>query len=50
MRLISSWTAQNPYLTGINWYSNIEANIRLINWFLTWKYCKWRPCRRGERS
>ncbi|MDF2188459.1 alginate lyase family protein [Paraflavitalea sp. CAU 1676] len=37
MRLISSWTVQNPYLTGINWYSNIEVNIRLINWFLTWE-------------
>lgn len=37
MRLVSSWVAQNPYLTGINWYSNIEINIRLINWFLTWE-------------
>ena len=37
MRLVSSWVQQNPYLTGINWYSNIEVNIRLINWFLTWE-------------
>lgn len=37
MRLLSSWAEQNPYLTGINWYSNIEVNIRLINWFLTWE-------------
>lgn len=37
MRLITSWVEQNPYLAGINWYSNIEINIRLINWFLTWE-------------
>jgi hypothetical protein len=37
MRLISSWVDQNPYLTGVNWYSNIEINIRLINWLLTWE-------------
>jgi hypothetical protein len=34
---ISSWTQQNPYLTGVNWYSNIEVNIRLINWHYCWK-------------
>lgn len=37
MRLIGSWVDQNPYLTGVNWHSNIEINIRLINWFLTWE-------------
>ena len=37
MRLIGSWVDENPYLTGVNWYSNIEINIRLINWFLTWE-------------
>jgi hypothetical protein len=31
-----SWIAANPYLIGINWYSNIEINIRLINWFFCW--------------
>lgn len=31
-----SWFAENPYLTGVNWYSNIEVNIRLINWFISW--------------
>jgi hypothetical protein len=35
--LVTSWTEQNPYSIGINWYSNIEVNIRLINWFLTWE-------------
>ena len=35
--LLDSWIEQNPYLIGINWYSNIEINIRLINWFLTWE-------------
>ncbi|NEU09994.1 hypothetical protein GZH53_16840 [Flavihumibacter sp. R14] len=34
--LLSSWIDQNLYLKGINWYSNIEVNIRLINWVLTW--------------
>jgi len=24
-------------LTGINWYSNIEVNLRLITWFLCWE-------------
>ncbi|UCH14161.1 MAG: alginate lyase family protein [Bacteroidales bacterium] len=32
-----SWISDNPYLLGINWYSNIEVNIRLINWFLSWE-------------
>lgn len=31
-----SWQAENPYLTGLNWYSNIEVNIRLLNWFVSW--------------
>lgn len=36
IKSIDSWIDQNPYLTGVNWYSNIEVNIRLINWVLTW--------------
>ncbi len=32
-----SWIESNPYLLGINWYSNIEVNIRLINWFFCWE-------------
>lgn len=35
--VISDWIEQNPYLIGINWYSNIEVNIRLINWFFCWE-------------
>jgi len=34
--ITTSWIERNPYLKGINWYSNIEINIRLINWFLCW--------------
>ncbi|WP_171062984.1 alginate lyase family protein [Larkinella sp. C7] len=34
--LISSWVKANPYLLGVNWYSNQEVNIRLINWFICW--------------
>ncbi len=33
---INSWIDNNPYLTGINWYSNIEVNIRLIVWYYCW--------------
>ncbi len=34
--IIKSWTGQNPYMLGINWNSNIEINIRLINWAFCW--------------
>ncbi|MCL4102637.1 alginate lyase family protein [Fibrobacter sp. HC4] len=34
---VSSWMDSNPYLRGVNWYSNIEVNIRLINWAYCWK-------------
>ena len=37
INILNSWIDQNPFLLGINWYSNIEVNIRLINWFLCWK-------------
>lgn len=36
IRLLESWIESNPYLRGVNWYSNIEVNIRLINWFFCW--------------
>jgi hypothetical protein len=35
---LSSWIDNNPYLVGINWYSNIEINIRLITWFFCWQF------------
>lgn len=34
---LASWKNENPYLTGVNWYSNIEVNIRLINWYYCWQ-------------
>lgn len=34
---VTSWKNENPYLLGVNWYSNIEVNIRLINWAYCWK-------------
>jgi hypothetical protein len=37
MHFIDSWISENPYLLGVNWYSNIEVNIRLINWFICWE-------------
>jgi hypothetical protein len=36
-RIISSWIEENPYLNGVNWYSPIEASIRLLNWFICWE-------------
>ncbi len=37
MQINRSWDLQNPYLRGVNWYSNIEINLRLITWFLCWE-------------
>jgi len=37
IQLIKSWSKQNPFLQGINWYSNIEINLRLITWVLCWE-------------
>jgi hypothetical protein len=37
IKILISWIDRNPYLQGINWYSNIEVNIRLINWFFCWE-------------
>jgi len=34
--IMRAWQEQNPYLKGINWYSNIEVNLRLINWYWCW--------------
>lgn len=34
---LTCWKNENPYLTGVNWYSNIEVNIRLINWYYCWQ-------------
>jgi hypothetical protein len=37
MQLNKSWSLNNPFLMGVNWYSNIEVNLRLITWFLCWE-------------
>jgi hypothetical protein len=37
MHLVTSWVNGNPYLRGVNWYSNIEINIRLIVWYHCWQ-------------
>ncbi len=36
-QILESWIEQNPYLLGVNWYSNIEVNVRLIVWFFCWE-------------
>jgi hypothetical protein len=35
--ILNSWITENPYLKGVNWYSNIEVNIRLIVWYFCWQ-------------
>ena len=35
--IVESWVKDNPYLKGVNWYSNIEINIRLIVWYYCWQ-------------
>ncbi|MGS0525498.1 alginate lyase family protein [Zobellia nedashkovskayae] len=37
IEIIASWKKANPYLEGVNWYSNIEVNIRIINWVACWE-------------
>ncbi len=34
---VESWHRENPYLLGVNWYSNIELSLRIITWFLCWE-------------
>jgi len=31
IEILQSWNIANSFMKGINWYSNIEVNIRLIN-------------------
>ncbi len=37
IHIIQDWKNANPYLIGVNWYSNIEINLRIITWFLCWE-------------
>ena len=34
---LTSWKNENPYMEGVNWYSNIEVNLRLICWYFCWE-------------
>lgn len=34
---LTSWKNENPYMVGVNWYSNIEVNLRLICWYFCWQ-------------
>ena len=34
---LGMWRDANPYLLGVNWYSNIEVNLRLIGWYFGWQ-------------
>ena len=36
--ITSSWIDDNQYFKGINWFSNIEVNLRLISWFWSWNF------------
>ena len=33
---IATWRESNPYMLGVNWFSNIEVNLRLICWYFCW--------------
>lgn len=35
--ILSSWQEENPYLTSVNWYSAMEAALRLVSFVLTWE-------------
>src|SRR6218665_2546268 len=37
INILQSWILENPYLKGINWFSNIEVNIRIIVWYYVWQ-------------
>ena len=34
---LTNWRNENPYMVGVNWYSNIEVNLRLICWYFCWQ-------------
>jgi len=34
---LASWKNENPYMVGVNWYSNIEVNLRLICLYFCWQ-------------
>lgn len=34
---LGMWRNANPYMVGVNWYSNIEVNLRLICWAFCWQ-------------
>ena len=34
---IATWRESNPYMIGVNWFSNTEVNMRLICWFFCWQ-------------
>ena len=34
---LTSWKNENPHMVGVNWYSNIEVNLRLICWYFCWQ-------------
>lgn len=34
---LATWRETNPYMLGVNWFSNIEVNLRLICWFFCWR-------------
>jgi len=33
---IATWRESNSFMIGVNWFSNIEVNMRLICWFFCW--------------
>lgn len=50
VELMKQWDVQNPYMKGLNWYSNIEVNIRLINWYWCWMLLEEDPLWKQEKQ
>lgn len=45
---LSSWIAENPHLSGVNWTSSLELGLRLISWALL--YPRVRPRLAQDRA
>ena len=39
---LTDWKNENPYMVGVNWYSNIEVNLRLVCCCPCWQVFGWR--------
>lgn len=47
---LGMWRNANPYMLGVNWYSNIEVNLRLICWAFCWNALDIDSLRKGNSA